>query len=201
MSPAFWDLTPCILLEINRCFGGTYCFSFQNKENQADSKQESSIKRNELRGSSLAICVRLLRGFESWSVHIWLDKVALGQVISKVFRFPSGIYHSTDDPFPLLSSGTSTTCHSHLNTKDFVSSLSRNIQEVLQRHNNLLSFHCILSIWRPPLWSSGQSSWLQIQRFRLLFPALPDFTMSSSGFGTGCTQPREDNWGTTWVEK
>jgi hypothetical protein len=27
----------------------------------------------------------------------------------------------------------------------------------------------------PPLWSSGQSFWLQIQRSRVRFPALPDF--------------------------
>ena len=27
----------------------------------------------------------------------------------------------------------------------------------------------------PPLWSSGQSFWLQIQRFRVRSPALPDF--------------------------
>jgi hypothetical protein len=27
----------------------------------------------------------------------------------------------------------------------------------------------------PPLWSSGQGSWLQIQRSRVRFPALPDF--------------------------
>jgi hypothetical protein len=45
---------------------------------------------------------------------------------------------------------------------------------------------------RPPLWSSGQSFWLQIQRSRVGFPALPDF-LRSSGFGTGSTQPREDN--------
>ena len=45
---------------------------------------------------------------------------------------------------------------------------------------------------RPPLWSSGQSFWLQIQRYRARFPALPDF-LSSSGSGTGSTQPREVN--------
>jgi hypothetical protein len=44
------------------------------------------------------------------------------------------------------------------------------------------------------LWSSGQSSWLQIQRSRVRFPALPDY-LRSSGSGTGSTQPREDNWG------
>jgi hypothetical protein len=44
---------------------------------------------------------------------------------------------------------------------------------------------------RPPLWSSGQSSWLQIQRYRVRSPALLDFL--SSGSGTGSTQPREDN--------
>ena len=45
---------------------------------------------------------------------------------------------------------------------------------------------------RSPLWSSGQSFWLQIQRSRVRFPALPDF-LSSSGSGTGSTQPREIN--------
>ena len=44
----------------------------------------------------------------------------------------------------------------------------------------------------PPLWSSGQSFWLQIQRSRVRFPALPDF-LSGSGSGTGSTQPREVN--------
>jgi hypothetical protein len=44
----------------------------------------------------------------------------------------------------------------------------------------------------PPLWCSGKSSWLQIHRSRVRFPALPDFP-SSSGYGTGSTQPREDN--------
>jgi hypothetical protein len=45
---------------------------------------------------------------------------------------------------------------------------------------------------RPPLWSSVQSFWLQIQRSRVRFPALPDF-LSSSGSGPGSTQPREVN--------
>ena len=43
-----------------------------------------------------------------------------------------------------------------------------------------------------PLWSSGQSFWLQMQRSRVRFPALPDF-LSSSGSGTGSTQSREVN--------
>jgi hypothetical protein len=42
------------------------------------------------------------------------------------------------------------------------------------------------------LWSSGQSSWLQIQRSRVRFPALSDF-LRSSGSETGSTQPREYN--------
>jgi hypothetical protein len=45
---------------------------------------------------------------------------------------------------------------------------------------------------RPPLWSSGQSFWLQIQRSRVRFQALPDF-LRTRGSGTGSTQPREDN--------
>ena len=54
-------------------------------------------------------------------------------------------------------------------------------------------------IW-PPLWSSGQIFWLQIQRSRVRFPALSDF-LSSSRSGTGSTQPREVNWGDTWIKK
>ena len=47
-------------------------------------------------------------------------------------------------------------------------------------------------VFGPPLWSSGQSFWLQIQRSRVRSPALPDF-LSSSGSGTESTQPREVN--------
>jgi hypothetical protein len=43
---------------------------------------------------------------------------------------------------------------------------------------------------RPPLWSSGQSSWLQIQGSRVPFP---DTTKKTSESGTGSTQPREYN--------
>jgi hypothetical protein len=46
---------------------------------------------------------------------------------------------------------------------------------------------------RPPLWSSGQRSWLQIQSSRVRFPALPDFLTSSCGPGTESTQPHQDN--------
>jgi hypothetical protein len=54
--------------------------------------------------------------------------------------------------------------------------------------------------FRPPLWSSGQRSWLQILRSQVRFPALQDF-LRSSGSGTGSTQPRKDNWGVTWMKK
>jgi hypothetical protein len=45
-------------------------------------------------------------------------------------------------------------------------------------------------IGRKPLWSSGQSSWLQNQRSRVSFPWLPDL-LSSSGSGAGRTWLRE----------
>jgi hypothetical protein len=49
-----------------------------------------------------------------------------------------------------------------------------------QMHLNII----FLSVPRPPLLSSGQSSWLQIQRSRVLFPALLDF-LRSIGSGRG----------------
>ena len=58
----------------------------------------------------------------------------------------------------------------------------------------LCRYHCHLHLPLPfpgpPLWSSGQSFWLQIQRSWIRFPALPEF-LSSSGSGTGSTQPRD----------
>jgi hypothetical protein len=57
----------------------------------------------------------------------------------------------------------------------------------------------VCSAW-PPLWSGGQSFWLQIHSSRVRFPALPDF-LSSSWSGTGSTQSREVNWGATWIKR
>jgi len=55
-------------------------------------------------------------------------------------------------------------------------------------------FELCLGQCRPPLWSSGQSFWLQIQRSQVRSPALPDF-LSKSGSGTGSNKPREVNLG------
>jgi hypothetical protein len=44
---------------------------------------------------------------------------------------------------------------------------------------------------RSPLWSSGQSSWLQIRRPG--FDSRQYQKKKSSGSGTGSTQPREHN--------
>jgi hypothetical protein len=52
---------------------------------------------------------------------------------------------------------------------------------------------------QPPLWSRGQSSWLQIEESGF-DSRLPDF-LRSSGSGTGSTQPREYNWRATWKKK
>ena len=46
---------------------------------------------------------------------------------------------------------------------------------ILQKKNSSNQQKRLLE-WRPPLWSSGQSFWLQIQRSRVRFPTLPDFS-------------------------
>jgi ribosomal protein L37E len=54
---------------------------------------------------------------------------------------------------------------------------------------------CLRGAW-PPLWSSGQSSWLQIRRPG--FDSRHYQQKKSSVSGTGSTQPREYNWEATW---
>jgi hypothetical protein len=64
---------------------------------------------------------------------------------------------------------------------------TRILRADIQSHKKKL-FLGICCLRKPPLWSSGQSFWLQIQRSWVRFPALPDF-LGSSGSGTGSTQP------------
>jgi hypothetical protein len=61
-------------------------------------------------------------------------------------------------------------------------------------------FCYLLSSLRPFLLPSGQTSWLEIQRSRVVFPALPNFLRSARP-GTRSTQPREDNLGAILMKK
>jgi hypothetical protein len=45
---------------------------------------------------------------------------------------------------------------------------------------------------KPSLWSSNQSSWIQVQRPWVRFLVLPDFLRNSRS-GAGFIQPRQDN--------
>jgi hypothetical protein len=74
------------------------------------------------------------------------------------------------------------------------------VTSTLVHHWPLPVIEPLLCRGSPPLWSSGQSSWLQIQKSRIRFPALPDF-LRYSGSGTGSTHPREYNWGATWKKE
>jgi hypothetical protein len=68
---------------------------------------------------------------------------------------------------------------------------SKLIQEMVKKLNiNDKDFECIRKEIGLPLWSSGQSSWLQIRR-----PGFVHYQKKkkSSGSGTGSTQPREYN--------
>jgi hypothetical protein len=52
------------------------------------------------------------------------------------------------------------------------------------KRGRCLYFLGLFRSYRPPLWSSGQSSWLLTQRSRIRFPALPHI-LSSTGYGMG----------------
>jgi hypothetical protein len=58
------------------------------------------------------------------------------------------------------------------------------------RYRDKILFKSTVIYYRPPLWSSGQSSWLQIRR--LGFDSR-HYQKKSSGSGMGSTQPREYN--------
>ena len=75
--------------------------------------------------------------------------------------------------------------HRHLLSRSIVHQYNSTSYNVRYITLFLKIFFVVLECW-PPLWSSGQSYWLQIQRSRVRFPALPDF-LSSSGSGTGST--------------
>jgi hypothetical protein len=61
-------------------------------------------------------------------------------------------------------------------------------------HKEIKLEELITVLW-PPLWSGGQSSWLQIRR-----PGFDSrhYQKKPSGSGMESTQPREYNWGATW---
>jgi hypothetical protein len=81
--------------------------------------------------------------------------------------------------------------------KMFFAILAEGILITRCNHCDLFPLMCIVRSWglyspsvkyRPPLWSSAQTSWLQTQSPWARLPALPHF-LSSSGCGTGSTQP------------
>ena len=50
------------------------------------------------------------------------------------------------------------------------------VSGLVQTREHHKQFRELVGLKGPPLWSSGQSFWLQIQRSRVRFPALPDFS-------------------------
>jgi hypothetical protein len=85
---------------------------------------------------------------------------------------------SSGDYFTSLAQGTQ---HTERYFRGSPLSFQAKAGTVCHDHFQLLtsSFLVYVAITRPPLWSCGQSSWLQIQRFRVRFPALPDFLRSN----------------------
>jgi hypothetical protein len=110
----------------------------------------------------------------------------------RVLRTKNSVFRDNASGSKLL---TLVSCLDYYSTLKTEATCSSETSVDFQRNTSLKKIR--KAIPGPPLWSSGQSSLIQIQRSRVRFPALPDF-LRSSGSGTGSTQPRECKWGATW---
>jgi hypothetical protein len=127
-------------------------------------------------------------------VHInWIRRsLVFVSVRTVCTHFNSNSVH--EDYWAVLAGDLDSTKTMELQLKEDVNIL-RNLLRVLKLNTDyFLCVHCV-----PPLRSGAQNSWLQIQRSRARFSALPDF-LRSGGSGTGSTQPHADN-GSIWMEK
>jgi len=101
-------------------------------------------------------------------------------IILPLMRILRRLQTHTTDTFLLISHTTNVLLYK------FRCIIFLGVRIIKEMHGSVASVTYCIS----PLWSSGQSFWLQIQRSRVRSPALPDF-LSGSGSGTGSTQPRE----------
>jgi hypothetical protein len=72
------------------------------------------------------------------------------------------------------------TCYSYNVVEKFIAIFAVSLLKILQKPKPFCTLCANLSVCiRPPLWSSGQSSWLQIQMSRVWFQAVLNFLRSS----------------------
>ena len=145
-------------------------------------------------------------GFDCYTVRVKCPqrKFLCGHLTSTLHKSNPHTIQSLKDVSHAVAAITVTLLHPvYLNmirhAQLFVDARDNHLQHLLWCYILSAFGYCING---PPLWSSGQGFCLQIQRSRVRFPALPDF-LSGSGSGTGCTQPREPrevNWGATWIK-
>jgi hypothetical protein len=113
-----------------------------------------------------------------------LDKFENGDASS--VRADADIYICRHDGGGLLSGA--------VNQGTFIWSFRFYFRVQAARKNYFSSFSFNFSLIKK-MWSSGQSSWLQIRRPGFDYR---HYKKKMSGSGTGSTQPREYNWGATW---
>jgi hypothetical protein len=130
--------------------------------------------------------------------HRWLRESNFPLI--KIFCFIASLPMTEQKVRPMLNANSPSSTPAHCKSwgNGMHNKFGGKGKEMFKEHRKEIT--CIRVSVRPPLWSSDQSSWLQIQRSRVRFSVLLDF-LRSSGCGTGSTQPRECSWGTTWKKK
>jgi hypothetical protein len=161
-------------------------------------KQIKSLIKNVL------LCVRGSVANNNWFWIGWFDLLALLLQLQSIITAHNQWLTNTRSILYWTANVFSSTMNGLVLIYESVTS-SASVARWLTLHNWTLNYWILCSLtneWitesyiktvgqsaRPPLWSSGQSTWLQIQRSRVRFPALPNFPWSS-GSGTGSTQLR-----------
>jgi hypothetical protein len=153
---------------------------FTSKTHQAHKNLRSSSLCNFFR-SFIILSLLTFRKFPKHGVK-YSQLVTISRITQPIKKFPAiyGVHRFTLCSIKPTTEHRRIRVHNQFPNNTIVSSTTRSLKLFILLDFSFPSFLCIYfysmhAICGPPLRSSGQGSWLQIQRSRVPFPELPNF--------------------------